>query len=66
MLGAACAISACRAIASMRIPVNIRVLVPLCEHMIGASSVKCGDIITSLKGHSVEIEVMKLKIKLQP
>lgn len=56
--GAACVVATCRAIASMRLPVNIRGLIPLCEHMVGASAVKPGDVVTAVNGKSIEIAVI--------
>lgn len=56
--GAACVVATCKAVASMRLPVNIRGLIPLCEHMIGSAAIKPGDVIKSLTGKSVEIEVI--------
>lgn len=55
--GAACVVATCKAVASMRLPVNIRGLIPLCEHMIGASAVKPGDVVTAVNGKSIEIQV---------
>lgn len=56
MCGAACVVATCRAIAAMRLPINIRVLVPLCEHMIGANAMCPGDVVFSKNGTSIEIE----------
>lgn len=55
--GAACVVSTMRAIASMRLPVNLRGLIPLYEHMIGASALKPGDVIKSMNGTTVEVRV---------
>lgn len=56
MCGAACVVATCRAIAGMRLPINIRGLVPLCEHMIGCEAVRPGDIVRSRNGMSIEVE----------
>lgn len=58
--GAACVAAVCKAVASMRLPVNIRALIPLCEHMIGAAAIKPGDIFKSINGKSIEIQVKSL------
>ncbi|XP_055642251.1 cytosol aminopeptidase-like [Toxorhynchites rutilus septentrionalis] len=55
MSGAACVVSTCRAIASMNLPVNIRGLIPLCEHIIGCNAVKPGDVIAMKNGKSIEV-----------
>lgn len=57
MQGAALVVATCRAIASLHLPINIRGLIPLCEHMIGCNAVKCGDIVAAMNGKSIEIEV---------
>lgn len=56
MCGAAAVVSTCRAIASLRLPVNIRGLIPLCEHMIGCNAIKPGDIIHAMNGKSIEVQ----------
>lgn len=57
--GAACVVATCKAVASMRLPINIRGLIPLCEHMIGASAVKPGDVINAVNGKTIEIQVIE-------
>lgn len=56
MCGAATVVATCRAIASLRLPINIRGLIPLCEHMIGCNALKPGDVIQAMNGKSIEIE----------
>ncbi|KAG4079759.1 hypothetical protein HA402_014890 [Bradysia odoriphaga] len=56
MCGAACVVATCRAIASLKLPVNVRGLIPLCEHMIGANTVRSGDVVTAKNGLSIEIQ----------
>lgn len=56
MCGAACVVATCRAIASLKLPVNVRGLIPLCEHMIGANTVRSGDVVTAKNGLSVEVQ----------
>ncbi|KAL1132785.1 hypothetical protein AAG570_010737 [Ranatra chinensis] len=55
MAGAACVVSTVRAIASLRLPVNVRGLIPLCENMPGASATKPGDIVRAMNGKSILI-----------
>ena len=55
MGGAACIIATVRAIASLKIPVNIRGLIPLCENMLGASAAKPGDIVRAMNGKTILI-----------
>lgn len=56
MSGAAIVVAACRAIASLQLPVNIRGLIPLCENMIGCNAIKPGDVVTAMNGKSIEVE----------
>ncbi|XP_053691855.1 cytosol aminopeptidase-like [Sabethes cyaneus] len=55
MAGAACIVATCRAIAALKLPVNIRALIPLCEHMIGCNAMKPGDVVMVKNGKSIEI-----------
>lgn len=55
MSGAACVVATCRAIATLKLPVNIRGLIPLCEHMIGCNAIKPGDVIPVKNGKSIEV-----------
>ncbi|XP_058465829.1 cytosol aminopeptidase-like [Malaya genurostris] len=55
MTGAACVVATCRAIAALKLPVNIRALIPLCEHMIGCNAMKPGDVVEVKNGKSIEI-----------
>lgn len=57
MCGAAAVVSTCRAIASLRLPINLRGLIPLCEHMIGCNAIKPGDVVKAMNGKSIEVEV---------
>lgn len=56
MAGAATVVAACRAIASLKLPINIRGLIPLCEHMPGCNAMKPGDIVTAMNGKAIEIQ----------
>lgn len=57
MCGAAAVVATCRAIASLRLPVNLRGLIPLCEHMTGCNAIKAGDVVKAMNGKTIEIEV---------
>lgn len=60
MCGAAAVVSTCRAIASLRLPINLRGLIPLCEHMIGCNAIKPGDVVKAMNGKSIEVQVIHL------
>ncbi|MCR8657902.1 leucyl aminopeptidase [Paenibacillus endoradicis] len=55
MGGAAAVLGAIRAIASMKLPVNVVVVVPTAENMPSDRALKPGDVITTMSGHTVEI-----------
>jgi cytosol aminopeptidase len=56
MAGAAVVVATCRAIAALKLPVNIRALIPLCENMIGGNAMKPGDVVKANNGKSIEVE----------
>lgn len=56
MTGAAVVVSTMRAIASLRLPINIRALIPLCENVLGCNAFKPGDCYKSMAGKTVEVE----------
>ncbi|XP_036341774.1 cytosol aminopeptidase-like [Rhagoletis pomonella] len=56
MTGAAVVVAACRAIAGLRLPVNIRGLIPLCENVIGCNSFRPGDCTKAMNGKVIEIQ----------
>lgn len=56
LAGAACVVAACRAVASLQLPINIRGLIPLCEHMPGCNAMKPGDIAMAMNGKSILIQ----------
>ncbi|KAL1516668.1 hypothetical protein ABEB36_000551 [Hypothenemus hampei] len=56
MGGAACVVAACRAVAGLQLPINIRALVPLCENMPGCAAMRPGDIVKAMNGKSIKIE----------
>ncbi|XP_026850085.1 cytosol aminopeptidase [Drosophila persimilis] len=54
MTGAAVVVACCRAVAGLRLPVNIRGLIPLCENVVGCNSVRTGDMVESMNGKTIE------------
>nr|CAI5858146.1 unnamed protein product [Callosobruchus analis] len=56
MAGAACVVAACRAIAGLQLPINVRALLPLCENMPGCAAMRPGDIVKAMNGKSIKIE----------
>ena len=55
MCGAASVIGAMKAVALMKLPVNVVALVPATENMPGGKAVKPGDVVTTMSGQTVEI-----------
>ena len=55
MCGAASVLGTFKAVAQMRLPLNLTVLVPTTENMPGGAASKPGDIVTSMSGQTVEI-----------
>jgi leucyl aminopeptidase len=55
MCGAASVFGTMRAIAEMKLPLNVVAIVPATENMPGGSATKPGDIVTSMSGQTVEI-----------
>ena len=55
MAGGAAAAAALRALAANGVPVNVTVVVPVCENRISDSSMVPGDVITSFSGKTIEI-----------
>jgi leucyl aminopeptidase len=55
MCGAASVLGTLKAVAQMRLPMNVVGLIPATENMPGGSATKPGDIVTSMSGQTVEI-----------
>jgi leucyl aminopeptidase len=55
MSGAATILGAMRAIAELRLPINLVVVVAACENMPGGGAVKPADIVTTMSGQTVEV-----------
>ncbi|XP_056631500.1 cytosol aminopeptidase [Diorhabda sublineata] len=56
MGGAANILAACRAVAGLQLPINVRALIPLCENMPGCAAMRPGDIVKAMNGKSIKIE----------
>ncbi|KAI9577092.1 hypothetical protein GQX74_011172 [Glossina fuscipes] len=56
MTGAAVVVAACRAIAALRLPVNIRGLIPLCENVMGCNSFRSGDTVKCMNGKHIKVQ----------
>ena len=55
MSGGAAVLGALRAIAELKLKINLVVIVPTCENMPSGGAVKPGDIVTTMSGQTVEI-----------
>jgi leucyl aminopeptidase len=55
MCGAAAVIATMAAVASLRLPVNLNVVVPACENLPSGTATRPGDIVTSMSGKTIEI-----------
>jgi leucyl aminopeptidase len=55
MCGAASVLGTLRAVAELRLPVNVVGIIPATENMPSGSATKPGDIVTSLSGQTIEI-----------
>ena len=55
MCGAASVLGTMKAVAQMRLPMNVVGVVPATENMPGGNAIKPGDIVTTLSGQTVEI-----------
>ena len=55
MCGAASVLGTLKAVAQMKLPLNLTVIVPASENMPGGAASKPGDIVTSMSGQTIEI-----------
>jgi leucyl aminopeptidase len=55
MSGAGSVLGTLKAVAAMKLPVNVVGIIPTCENMPGGDATKPGDIVTSMSGQTVEI-----------
>ncbi|XP_059482769.1 cytosol aminopeptidase-like isoform X3 [Neocloeon triangulifer] len=56
MGGAACVVATLKAAATLKIPINIKGLVPLCENMPSGRATKPGDVVTAMNGKTIQID----------
>ncbi len=55
MCGAASVLGTLKAVAKMKLPINLKVIIPATENMPGGNATRPGDIVTSLSGQTIEI-----------
>jgi len=55
MCGAASVLGTIKAIAQMKLPINLTIIVPASENMPGGAASRPGDIVTSMSGQTIEI-----------
>jgi leucyl aminopeptidase len=55
MCGAASVLGTLRAVAGMKLPINLVVIIPTTENMPGGSATRPGDIVSSMSGQTIEI-----------
>jgi leucyl aminopeptidase len=55
MCGAATVMAALMAVAALKLPLNLTVLVPTCENLPSGSATRPGDIVKSMSGQTIEI-----------
>jgi leucyl aminopeptidase len=55
MCGAASVIATIAAIAKLKLPINVTVVVPTCENLPSGTATRPGDIVTSMSGQTIEI-----------
>jgi len=55
MNGAASVLGAMKAVAELKLPINVVAVVPTCENMPSGSATKPGDIVTSMSGQTIEV-----------
>lgn len=55
MCGAASVLGTLRAVAGMKLPINLVIIIPTTENMPGGSATRPGDIVSSMSGQTIEI-----------
>ena len=55
MCGAASVIGTMAAVAKLKLPINVTVVVPTCENLPSGTATRPGDIVTSMSGQTIEI-----------
>lgn len=56
MAGAACVIATLKAVEALKLPINIRALIPMCENMQGPRGMKPGDIVKAMNGKTIHVD----------
>lgn len=56
MAGAAVVLAALKIIATLKLPINVSAVIPICENMVSGQCMKVGDVVKALNGLSIEIE----------
>uniref|UniRef100_A0A2A4JNU8 Fe2OG dioxygenase domain-containing protein n=1 Tax=Heliothis virescens TaxID=7102 RepID=A0A2A4JNU8_HELVI len=56
MAGAAVALAALKTVAMLKLPINISLVIPICENMVSGQCMKVGDVVQALNGMSIQIE----------
>ncbi|XP_060801391.1 cytosol aminopeptidase-like isoform X2 [Amyelois transitella] len=56
MAGAAVVLATLKIIATLKVPINVVALLPLCENMISGQCMKVGDVVRALNGVNIQIE----------
>ncbi|KAK6186514.1 hypothetical protein SNE40_008540 [Patella caerulea] len=56
MGGAACVAGTLLAAAKLKLPVNIKAFIPLCENMVNGRATKPGDVVTAMNGKTIQID----------
>ncbi|XP_071091182.1 cytosol aminopeptidase-like [Haliotis cracherodii] len=56
MGGAACVMGALLATSRLRLPVNIKGLIPLCENMPSSRALKPGDVVRAMNGKTIQVD----------
>ncbi|XP_041369957.1 cytosol aminopeptidase-like isoform X2 [Gigantopelta aegis] len=56
MGGAACVVGALLAIGQLKLPINIRGFIPLCENMPSGKATKPGDVVTAMNGKTIQVD----------
>ncbi len=56
MGGAACVTGCLYTVANLQLPVNLKVLIPLCENMPSGTATKPGDVVTAKNGKTIQVD----------
>ncbi|XP_047736791.1 cytosol aminopeptidase [Hyalella azteca] len=56
MGGAACVVGALHAIATLKLPLNVKAYIPLCENLPSGTATKPGDVITAANGKTIQVD----------